>query len=214
MAVLKYYNPDSNSWELLSFPVGDTLPIGTIVDYDGTEVPPNWEKVGESGGGTKDGNEVEVTDTEPTDDTVDLWVDTSEEGEFFQVVDDLTSDSSTNALSAKQGKALNTRVSALESEVHRVTITVGTLAANGGAKDITSYMNLEKLRPFIINAYSTNDQSWCFSGVGFRGNNALFGNFGRNVINFSSNSSVVNILNSHTGSLNFKDVVITWKYLY
>ena len=214
MAVLKYYNQDSKSWELLSFPVGDTLPIGTIVDYDGTEVPPNWEKVGESGGGTKDGNEVEVSETEPTDATVDLWVDTSEEGEFFQIVDDLTSDSSTNALSAKQGKVLNTRVSALESEVHRVTITVGTLAANGGAKNITSYMNLEKLRPFVINAYSTHDQSWYFSGIGFRGNNALFGNFGRNVINFSSDSSVVNILNSHTGSLNFENVVITWKYLY
>lgn len=195
---------DSKKIEADNIKAGDNITLSV----DGKNV------IISSTGGGSGAEEVEIGNTEPTQDTIELWVDTSEEGEFFQVVDDLTSDSSTNALSAKQGKALNTRVSALESEVHRVTITVGTLAANGGSKDITSYMNLEKLRPFVINAYSTRDQSWYFSGIGFRGNNALFGNFGRNVINFSSNSSVVNILNSHTSSLNIENVVITWKYLY
>lgn len=45
MAVLKYKDPTTGDWIELSNAVGDTLPIGTIVEYDGTTVPSNWEKV-------------------------------------------------------------------------------------------------------------------------------------------------------------------------
>lgn len=45
MAVLKYKDPTTGDWIELSNAVGDTLPIGTIVEYDGTIVPTNWEKV-------------------------------------------------------------------------------------------------------------------------------------------------------------------------
>lgn len=45
MAVLKYKDPTTGDWIELSNAVGDTLPIGAIVEYDGTEVPPNWEKI-------------------------------------------------------------------------------------------------------------------------------------------------------------------------
>lgn len=45
MAILKYKDPTTGDWIELSNAVGDTLPIGTIVEYDGTTVPTNWEKV-------------------------------------------------------------------------------------------------------------------------------------------------------------------------
>lgn len=45
MAVLKYKDPITGDWIELSNAVGDTLPIGAIVEYDGTTVPSNWEKV-------------------------------------------------------------------------------------------------------------------------------------------------------------------------
>ena len=45
MAVLKYKDPTTGDWIELSNAVGDTLPIGAIVEYDGTTVPTNWEKV-------------------------------------------------------------------------------------------------------------------------------------------------------------------------
>lgn len=45
MAILKYKDPTTGDWIELSNAVGDTLPIGAIVEYDGTTVPTNWEKV-------------------------------------------------------------------------------------------------------------------------------------------------------------------------
>ena len=45
MAVLKYKDPTTGDWIELSNAVGDTLPIGAIVEYDGTTVPTNWEQV-------------------------------------------------------------------------------------------------------------------------------------------------------------------------
>ncbi len=39
-------NPETNEWEPVYLPpTGDTLPIGSIVDYDGDVVPTNYEKV-------------------------------------------------------------------------------------------------------------------------------------------------------------------------
>ena len=88
---------DSKKLETTNIKAGDNITLSV----DGKNITIN------STGGGSSSEEVEIGDTEPTQDTIELWVDTSEEGEFFQVVDDLTSDSSTNALSAKQGKVLN-----------------------------------------------------------------------------------------------------------
>lgn len=45
MAILKYKDPTTGNWIELSNAVGDTLPIGAIVEYDGENVPANWEQV-------------------------------------------------------------------------------------------------------------------------------------------------------------------------
>lgn len=40
------YKDENGQWQdIILEPSGDTLPIGSIVDYDGAEVPANWEKV-------------------------------------------------------------------------------------------------------------------------------------------------------------------------
>lgn len=47
---------------------GDTLPVGTIVEYDGTEVPANWELFeGEEGAGIPEINQNEIILTELED---------------------------------------------------------------------------------------------------------------------------------------------------
>lgn len=39
-------NPETNEWESVYLPpTGDTLPVGSIVDYDGDIVPTNYEEV-------------------------------------------------------------------------------------------------------------------------------------------------------------------------
>lgn len=39
-------NPETKEWEEVFLPpTGDTLPVGSIVDYDGDVVPTNYEKV-------------------------------------------------------------------------------------------------------------------------------------------------------------------------
>ena len=43
MASIKY--KDNGEYKDIVVKVGDTQPIGTIVDYDGTEVPNGWEEV-------------------------------------------------------------------------------------------------------------------------------------------------------------------------
>lgn len=45
MAILKYKDPITGDWKELANSVGDTLPIGAIVEYDGENVPANWEQV-------------------------------------------------------------------------------------------------------------------------------------------------------------------------
>lgn len=42
---MKYRDPETGELKEISVKAADTLPIGTIVDYDGTEVPDGWEKV-------------------------------------------------------------------------------------------------------------------------------------------------------------------------
>ena len=42
---MKYRAPDTREFKDITVKTSDTLPIGTIVDYDGTEVPSGWENV-------------------------------------------------------------------------------------------------------------------------------------------------------------------------
>lgn len=42
---MKYKDPSTGQLKELSLKAADTLPIGTIVDYDGEEVPEGWEEV-------------------------------------------------------------------------------------------------------------------------------------------------------------------------
>lgn len=43
---MKYKDPNTGQLKELSLKAADTLPIGTIVDYDGENVPEGWEKYG------------------------------------------------------------------------------------------------------------------------------------------------------------------------
>lgn len=45
MAIIKYGNPITGEFKDIKFKVSDTLPVGTKVDYDGTDVPNGWEEV-------------------------------------------------------------------------------------------------------------------------------------------------------------------------
>lgn len=45
---MKYRDPETGQLKELSLKAADTLPIGTIVDYDGEEVPEGWEEAPET----------------------------------------------------------------------------------------------------------------------------------------------------------------------
>lgn len=45
---MKYRDSEGNLQEIYLPPTGDTLPIGSIVDYDGNTVPVNWKLVEDS----------------------------------------------------------------------------------------------------------------------------------------------------------------------
>lgn len=42
---MKYRDPDTGELKDIYVKASDTLPIGTVVEYDGTEIPDNWEKI-------------------------------------------------------------------------------------------------------------------------------------------------------------------------
>ena len=42
---MKFKDPKTGEYKDLYFKTGDTLPVGTIVEYDGDEVPPGYEEV-------------------------------------------------------------------------------------------------------------------------------------------------------------------------
>ena len=42
---IKYKDPQTRELKEISVKASDTLPIGTVVEYDGTEAPNGWEKV-------------------------------------------------------------------------------------------------------------------------------------------------------------------------
>ena len=52
---MKYRDPETGEFKELYTKAADTLPVGTVVDFDGDEVPAGWEYAGElieSGSGT------------------------------------------------------------------------------------------------------------------------------------------------------------------
>lgn len=42
---MRYQDPVTGEWKTISVKAADTLPIGTIVDYDGDTVPDGWEEI-------------------------------------------------------------------------------------------------------------------------------------------------------------------------
>lgn len=42
MAILKYRDPTTNQWKPVSISVGDTLPVGSVIEYPSDKVPDNW----------------------------------------------------------------------------------------------------------------------------------------------------------------------------
>lgn len=42
MAILKYRDPTTNEWKPVSISVGDTLPVGSVIEYPSDKVPDNW----------------------------------------------------------------------------------------------------------------------------------------------------------------------------
>lgn len=48
MARLKYYNETSQQWEYADMGSGDTLPIGSIIEYDGDIIPSGYEQINEN----------------------------------------------------------------------------------------------------------------------------------------------------------------------
>ena len=42
---MKYRDPETGEFKELYAKTADTLPVGTVVDYEGTEVPAGWEEV-------------------------------------------------------------------------------------------------------------------------------------------------------------------------
>ena len=42
MAILKYKDPTTNQWKPVSISVGDTLPVGSVIEYPSDKVPDNW----------------------------------------------------------------------------------------------------------------------------------------------------------------------------
>ena len=45
---MKYRDPETGKFKELYTKAADTLPVGTVVDYDGDEVPAGWEEVEET----------------------------------------------------------------------------------------------------------------------------------------------------------------------
>jgi hypothetical protein len=42
---MKFRDPETGEFKELYAKAADTLPVGTVVDFDGTEIPAGWEKV-------------------------------------------------------------------------------------------------------------------------------------------------------------------------
>ena len=69
MAVLKYRDPTTGEFEPLLLPTLDSLPIGSIIEYDGDNIPGDWEQIEET-------NEIFQGTTLPTTYTPKIWIKT------------------------------------------------------------------------------------------------------------------------------------------
>lgn len=104
-------------------------------------------------------DEVTIDSKTPTKDTIELWVDTSEEGiATSSILDSLTSTSTTNALSANQGKILNDK---------KLNLTGGTLTGNLTIQKQTnatvSYTDTQNPRINFLNANGSQAVSLIFT---------------------------------------------------
>ena len=45
---MKFRDPETGGFKELYTKAADTLPVGTVVDFDGTEIPAGWEEVEET----------------------------------------------------------------------------------------------------------------------------------------------------------------------
>lgn len=99
---MKYRDPETGLLKDIVLPAGgDTLPIGTIVNYDGEDVPKNYELV--------EGGDILNTQSSSTIDTYSCdYINTEINNvEIPSVIDNLTSTDTANALSANRGRLLN-----------------------------------------------------------------------------------------------------------
>ena len=103
--------------------------------------------------------EVQISTAKPTKNTVELWVDTSEEGiATSSIIDSLTSTDTKSALSVNQGKILNDK---------KLNLTGGTLTGNLTIQKQTnatvSYTDTQNPRINFLNADGTQAVSLVFT---------------------------------------------------
>lgn len=110
------------------------------------EVVGNDVTINSTGGGTGS-EEVEISDTEPTNPDIKLWVDLTGSGEdpsgSVEVIDNLNSDSTTAALSANQGRILNNKISSNTTDINTIKTDVSTaktdiININGNITDLSN----------------------------------------------------------------------------
>ena len=118
------------------------LPIASKTQLGGIKVGNNLTITEDgilnaTGGGTGS-NEVDISETEPTEDTVELWVDLSENdiAGDAQIIDNLESTSTTDALSANQGRVLNNKIDNLTTVYTGTNITAPTCEGFGKIKKL------------------------------------------------------------------------------
>lgn len=121
------------------------LPIASKTQLGGIKVGNNLTITEDgilnaTGGGTGS-NEVDISETEPTEDTVELWVDLSENdiAGDAQIIDNLESTSTTDALSANQGRVLNNKIDNLTTVYTETNITAPTCEGFGKIRKIYGY---------------------------------------------------------------------------
>lgn len=118
------------------------LPIASKTQLGGIKVGNNLTITADgilnaTGGGTGS-NEVDISETEPTEDTVELWVDLSESdiAGDAQIIDNLESTSTTDALSANQGRILNNKIDNLTTVYTGTNIIASTCEGFGKMKKL------------------------------------------------------------------------------
>lgn len=123
------------------------LPIASKTQLGGIKVGNNLTITEDgilnaTGGGTGN-NEVDISETEPTEDTVELWVDLSESdiAGDVQIIDNLESTSTTDALSANQGRVLKGYIS--DNDAMITTLQEDIISIEDNITNLTTYSTNE-----------------------------------------------------------------------